>query len=146
MVGILIGFIIAGILSIATIIIAQERTGNIESEPLVVLGGLNLKEGASSEEAEKLLKEQLIPAMKGIEGLNMKVLKRMKMPGEQTKDPNAYDYIMMAEMDGIRVFMQLMQSSEQSPGLSKFGDLMKEHAGHPYINIYQILGKTAVEE
>lgn len=147
LIGILIGFVAAGVLGIATILLAQERmAGNIKDEPLVVLGGLKLKEGANSEEAEKLLKEQLIPSLKSVEGLKIKVLKRMKMPGEQTTDANAYDYIMMAEVDGIRVFMSLMQNSETDPGLSKFGDLMKEYAGHPYINIYQILGKTETKE
>jgi hypothetical protein len=145
--GIMIGFIAAGILGVATLILAQDRmTGETKSEPLIVLGGLKLKQDASPEAAEKLLKEQLLPSMKDIEGLKVKVLKRMKMPGEQTTDAGAYDYIMMAEMEGIQVFMQLMQNSENDAGLSKFGDLMKEYAGRPYINIYQILGKTEVSK
>jgi len=145
LIGIMIGFVIAGIFSIATLLFAQERS-QMKSEPLFILGGLKLKPEASPEAAEKLLKEQLLPSMKGVEGLEMKVLKRMKMPGEQAKDATAYDYIMMAEVDGIQVFMQLMQNSGSDAGISKFGDLMKEHAGHPYINIYQMIGKTGNSE
>jgi len=143
--GALIGFIAAGVLSVGTMLLAQEgRTEGAVSGPLVVLGGLKLKEGADAEGAEKLLKEQLIPAMTGIEGLEMKILKRMKMQDEQqTEDTGAYDYIMMAEIEGLQVFMQLMQGTYQErTGLSKFGDMMKEYAGHPYINLYTIIAKT----
>jgi|GEM_PF-2079694 len=143
--GALIGFIAAGVLSAATMLLAQERRPpGLESGPLVVLGGLRLKEGADPEGAEKLLKEQLIPAMTGIEGLKMKVLKRMKMQAEQqTEDPGAYDYIMMAEIEKLQVFMQLLQGGSQGkPGLSKFGDMMKEYAGHPYISPYTVIAKT----
>lgn len=143
--GALIGFIAAGVLSAATILLAQERRPpGPESGPLVVLGGLRLKEGADAESAEKLLKEQLIPAMTGMEGLKMKVLKRRKMQAEQqTEDPGAYDYIMMAEIEGLQVFMQLRQGAYQErTGLSKFGDMMKEYAGSPYINLYTIIAKT----
>ena len=139
--GTLIGFIVAGILGVGTMLLAQERRmQDLGSGPLVVLAGLRLKEEADIEGAEKLLKEQLIPAMTEMEGLKMKVLKRMKMPGEQTTDSGAYDYIMMAEIEKIQVFMQLMRS--QDTGLSKFGDMMKEYAGHPYINPYTVIAKT----
>ena len=142
--GALIGFIVAGVLSVGTILLAQERRMEADvSGPLVVLGGLRLKEGADAEAAEKLLKEDLIPAMTGIEGLEMKILKRAKMPGDQTEDPGAYDYIMMAEIESLQVFMRLMQKEYQGKeGLSKFGDMMKEYAGHPYINPYTVIAKT----
>ena len=143
--GILIGFIVAGVLSVGTILLAQERRMEaMGSGPLVVLGGLRLKEGTDTEAAEKLLKEQLIPSMTGIEGLKMKILKRIQMPGGQpAEDTGAYDYIMMAEMEKPQVFMQLMQKEYQGKkGLSAFGDMMKEYAGHPYINPYTVIAKT----
>jgi hypothetical protein len=142
--GALIGFIAAAVLSAGTMLLAQERRmQGAVSGPLVILGGLKLKEGADAEGAEKLLKEQLIPAMTGIEGLKMKVLERMKMQADQTEEPGAYDYIMMAEIEKIQVFMQLMQGNYQGrTGLSEFGDMMKEYAGSPYINVYTIIAKT----
>jgi hypothetical protein len=144
--GALIGFVVAAALSAGTILLAQERgMAGAERGPMIVLGGLKLKEGADAEAAEKLLKEQLIPAMTGIEGLKMKILKRVKMPGGQTetKDPGDYDYVMMAEFQKLQVFGQLMQKQYQGEkGLSKFGDMMKEYAGHPYINLYTIIAKT----
>lgn len=143
--GALIGFVVAGILSAGALLLAQEREQ--VSGPMVVLGGLRLKEGVNAEDAEKLLKEQLVPTMKGIEGLDMKVLKRRKMQqGGETEDSGAYDYIMMAEIENLQVFMKLMQKGYQGEtGLSNFGDMMKEYAGHPYINVYTIIAETEEE-
>jgi hypothetical protein len=143
LVGVLIGFVVAGMLSAGTILVAQERRGAAAvTGPLVVLGGLKMKEEANIEEAEKLLKEQLIPEMVKIEGLEMKVLKRLKTPWFQAADDDTgvYDYIMMAEVEKPEVLMQLMQGT--GAGLQSFGDTMKKYAGHPYINIYTILAKT----
>jgi len=107
-IGALIGFFVAAVLGTGTIILAQEKQA--AKGPLVVLAGLKLQEGASVEETEKLFTEQLIPEMAKLEGLEMKVLKRVKMPGESatTEDSGAYDYIMMAEIEKIQAFMQLM--------------------------------------
>jgi hypothetical protein len=145
----LIGLIAAGVLSVGAILLAQERgIAGAQSGPLVVLGGLKLKEGADAEGAEKLLKEQLIPAMTGVEGLKMRILKKMEMQqGGQTADTGVYDYIMMAEVEKPQVLMQLMQKGYQGKtGLSKFGDMMKEYAGSPYINVYTIIARTKEAE
>jgi hypothetical protein len=81
--------------------------------------------------------------MKGIDGLEMEVLKRMKAPDEQASaaDSGAYDYIMMAEIEKLQVFMELMRSRGDSR-LESFGDMMKEHAGSPYINVYNVIAET----
>jgi len=140
--GALIGFIVAGLLSAGTILFAQER--QTPAGPLVVIGGLKLQEGADAEGAEKLFREQLIPAMNNVNGLEMKVLKRM-MPQQrgQTADSGAYDYVMLAEIESLGVFMQLLKS--QDSGISAFGDMMKKYAGKPYINAYAILARTEEE-
>ena len=141
MIGALIGFIAAGLLSLGTILLAQEKKS--EQTPdgeLIVLGGLKIKAGASVEEAEKALKEQLIPAMRNVKGLEMKILKKMKMPGSQQPDSGAYDYVMMAEIESVQVFMQLLMGGD--PALEKFGDVMKTYAGHPHINPYMVIAET----
>ena len=82
--------------------------------------------------------------MNKVNGLEMKVLKRM-MPQQrsQTEDSGAYDYIMLAEIESLGVFMQLLRS--QDSGMSAFGDMMKKYAGKPYINAYSILARTEEE-
>jgi hypothetical protein len=83
--------------------------------------------------------------MKNINGLEMKVLKRFSMQQRnQTEDSGSYDYIMLAEIETLGVFVQLLRS--QDSGLSNFGDLMKKYAGEPYINAYTILAKTEEDE
>ena len=144
--GILIGFAVAGLLSAGTVLLAQERGAPPPAGKLVILGGLKMREEANVEEAEKLFKEQLIPEMQKIDGLEMKILKRMKMPGAQAPTPTScyYDYIMMAEVEGLQVFMQLSQS--RGAGLEAFGSMMKKHAGEPSIDIYSILTETEQKE
>ena len=145
--GIVIGFVVAGLLSVGTVLIAQElKAAAPPAEKLVILGGLKMREGADIEEAEKLFKEQLIPEMKKIDGLEMKILKRRQMPGAQAPTPTScyYDYIMMAEIEDLRVFMQLSQST--GAGLEAFGSMMKKHAGEPSIDIYSILTETEEKE
>jgi hypothetical protein len=144
--GILIGFVVAGLLSVGTVLLAQERGAPPPAGKLVILGGLKMREEANTEEAERLFKEQLIPEMQKIEGLEMKILKRMKMPEAQAPTPTScyYDYIMMAEVEGLQVFMQLSQS--RGAGLEAFGDMMKKHAGEPSIDIYSILTETEEKE
>ncbi len=144
--GILIGFVAAGLLGAGTVLLAQERGAPPPAGKLVILGGLKMREEANIEEAERLFKEQLIPEMQKIEGLEMKILKRMKMPEAQapTATQCNYDYIMMAEVEGLQVFMQLSQS--RGAGLEAFGGKMKKHAGEPSIDIYSILTKTEDKE
>jgi hypothetical protein len=144
--GIVIGFVVVGLLGAGTVLLAQERGAPPPAGKLVVLGGLKMREEADIEEVERLFKEQLIPEMQKIDGLDMKILKRMKMPDARASEatPHAYDYIMMAEVEGLQVFMQLSQS--RGAGLEAFGDMMKKHAGHPSIDIYSILAKTQEKE
>ena len=140
--GALIGFVIAGALGAGTMLIAQEqRAGSAMQGPLVVLAGLKLEEGADAEAAEKLFKETLIPALKDIKGLKVRVLKGMNMrQREETEYPVAYDYIMQAEFESFAGFWQLRQ--KQDAGLSEFGDMMKEYAGSPHFSLYTILAQT----
>jgi len=146
--GVLIGFIVAGILGAGTLLIAQERGAAMDrvKGPLIVLGGLKLEPGADVESAENLFKEKLIPGMTEIDGLQMRILKRMKMPGFQADktDTGAYDYIMMAEIEKLQVLMKLMREGDSTFG--DFGDTMKELAGKPYINAYTIIAKTEKAE
>jgi hypothetical protein len=124
--------------------------GNIEGGPMVIHAGLRPQEGADPKGAEKLLKEDFIPKMKGVKGMKVKVLKNVKMnltgyddPSAQDSDKAAYDYIMMAEIENLGVFMQFMRKSYRGEkGLSAFGDLMKKYAGEPYINSYTIIAET----
>jgi hypothetical protein len=167
------GFIVLTALSMGTILTAQlgdgrplEPRGNAEAEgrpspterrpagmgkgPLIVLGGLKLQKGADPDGAEKLLKEDLIPKMTGVEGMKVRVLKNVKMnltgyddPSAQESDKAAYDYVMMAEIENLGVLMKFMRKSYRGEkGLSAFGDLMKEFAGKPYINSYTVIAET----
>ncbi len=142
--GVLIGFVVAGLLSVGTILVAQERRSGPQG-PLVILAGLRLKEGADIEDVERLFKEQLVPGLDGVDGLKLRILKRMGMErrGEAT-DPNAFDYIMMADITKLQVFMQLRQNPDA--GLEAFGDMMKEHAGSPDFNLYTVIAKTKTDE
>ncbi len=139
--GVLIGFVVAGLLSVGTILVAQERGAGAPQGPMVILAGLRLKEGADIAEVEKLFKEKLVPGLDGMDGLKLRILKRRAM---ERRDPatesTAFDYIMMADIEKLQVFMQLRQNPDA--GLEAFGDMMKEHAGSPDFNIYTVLAKT----
>ena len=138
--GVLIGFVVAGLLGVGTILMAQERQSTPQG-PLVILAGLKLKEGTDIADVEKLFKEQLVPGLDGLDGLKLRILKRMGVERRgETTDPNAFDYIMMAEVEKLQVFMQLRNNPDA--GLSAFGDMMKKHAGSPSFNIYRVLAKT----
>lgn len=123
----------------STIRAQQENRGE-----MVVLGALKLKEGADVQSAEKLFNEILIPAMKDVEGLEMKVLKRLEMPNELPNDQSP-DYIMMAYIKKPEVFMNLMQG-ERDPKLEAFGEQMKQYAGEPDIKAYMVIADTVERE
>ncbi len=138
--GALIGFVVAGLLGVGTMLVAQERP-SLPQGPLVVLAGLKLKEGADIADVERLFKEQLVPGLDGFDGLKLRILKRMGMTGRDgTANPNAYDYIMMADVEKLQVVMQLRNSPDA--GLEAFGDMMKKHAGSPDFNMYTVLAET----
>ncbi len=91
---------------------AQERQSTPQG-PLVILAGLKLKEGADIADVERLFKEQLVPGLDGLDGLKLRILKRMGMERlNEATDPNAYDYIMMADIEKLQVFMQLRNNPE----------------------------------
>ena len=141
--GTLIGFVIAGILGIGTLLVAQEAR-RPAGGPLVVLAGLRLKEGADVGAVESLFKERLVPALDDLKDLKIKVLKRSTQLSADAADPGAYDYIMMAEFEGLQGFLQLRQ--RQDGGLSEFGDMMKKYAGSPHFNLYTVLAQTKEKE
>lgn len=142
--GALIGFVVAGLLGVGTMLMAQERQ-SVPQGPLVILAGLKLKEGADIADVERLFKEQLVPGLDGLDGLKLRILKRMGMERRgETTDPNAYDYIMMADVEKLQVFMQLRNNPDA--GLEAFGDMMKKYAGSPSFNVYRVLAKTKEHE
>lgn len=126
-----------------TLLIAQEKKEGSETSGIVVLGGLKLKSGADQEGAEKLFKENLIPIMQEVDGLEMKILKHIQMPNEKPEDV-LYDYIMMAEIKDQQVLMKMMQNRDDK--LSKFGEMMKQYAGGPDLKMYNIIAKTEKAE
>ena len=126
-----------------TLILAQEKKEGSETSGIVVLGGLKLKSGTNQEGAEKLFKENLIPLMQEVDGLEMKILKHIQMPNEKPEDI-LYDYIMMAEIKDQQVLMKMMQNRDDK--LSKFGEMMKQYAGGPDLKMYTIIAKTEKAE
>ena len=139
--GILVGIIIAGILGMGISLIANEQKEETPKYTTLVLGKLKLKPTGNAEIAEKLLQEKLLPAAKDIQGLKMTTLKWMSVPGQEAnKKPYQPDYIMMSEMESVDVFLKLISS--HSEALEEYGKQMKEQAGSPEFELYQILGTS----
>ena len=127
---------------VGTLIFAQEqKTEQSPSSTVILMGGLKLKEGVDQVEAEKLFNEYLIPAMKDVKGVNMKVLKKMPMPNEKT-DTGSVDYIMMAEVADPLTLMQIMNSQNMDPRLKTFGDMMKQYADGPALKVFTVIANT----
>ncbi len=140
----LIFSLIIALAGFVTLILAQEKkTEESEISGIVVLGGLKLKSGADQEGAEKLFKENLIPLMQEVDGLEMKVLKHIQMPNEKPEDV-LYDYIMLAEIKDQQTLMRMMQNRDDK--LSKFGEMMKQYAGGPDLKMYTVVAKTQKTE
>lgn len=140
----LIFSLIIALTGYVTLILAQEKkTEGSEISRIVVLGGLKLKSGADQEGAEKLFKENLIPLMQEIDGLDMKVLKHIQMPNEKPEDV-LYDYVMLAEIKDQQTLMQMMQNRDDR--LSKFGEMMKQYAGGPDLKMYTVITETKKAE
>ena len=139
--GILVGIVIAGIVGIGVSLVANEQKAETPKYTTLVLGKLNLNPTGDAETAEKLLAEKLLQAAKDLQGLKMTTLKWMSVPGQEaTKKPYQPDYIMMAEMDDINVFLQLVAA--HSAALEEYGKQMKVQAGAPEFELYQILGTS----
>jgi hypothetical protein len=131
---------------LGTVIFAQEQKSEVQQPTsVIIMGELKLKDGADPASAEKLFYEQLIPAMKDMKGIRMRVIKKMPLPNEK-EDPNAYDYIMMAEVDDPMILMQLMQSQNMDPKLSEFGKMMKLYAGEPHLKAFTVIADTVSKD
>ena len=137
--------LVLGMAALGSVIYAQEQKAEIQKmSSVVILGGLKLKEGADQASAEKLFHEKLIPAMGSIEGIRMRVVKKMPLPNEKP-DSDSYDYIMMAEVDNPMTLMQLMNSGSMDPRLNEFGKMMKEYAGEPHLKAFTVIADSKPE-
>ena len=75
------GLILICILGIGISLIAKAQQEESPKYTILVFGKLHLTPTGDAEIAEKLLKEKLLLAAKGIEGLKITALKRMQLPG-----------------------------------------------------------------
>lgn len=138
--------VLVSLIVLATSIYAQEQKSEIKKmTSVIILGGLKLKEGADPAKAELLFHEQLMPAMKSIKGVRMRVVKKMPLPNEKAQ-ANSYDYLMMAEVDDPMTLMQLMQSQNLDPKLRDFGKMMKEFAGEPSFEAFTVIEDTDFDQ
>jgi hypothetical protein len=139
--GILVGIVITGIVSMAVSLVANEKEEKKIEHKTLVWGELRLKPTGDAEIAEKLLKEKLLPAAKDVQGLKITALKWVSIPGQEAqKKPYQPDYVMMAEMESVDVFFQLITS--HSDAMDEYGTQMKIQAGKPEFELYQVLGTS----
>lgn len=139
-------FVLISLIVLANSIFAQEQKPEIQSmSSVVIFGGLKLKEGADPTKAELLFHDQLLPAIRNIKGVRMRVIKKMPLPNEK-EDANSYDYLMMAEVDDPMTLMQLMQSQNIDPKLRDFGKMMKEFAEEPSFKAFTVIGDTNITQ
>ena len=132
-----VGLILICMLGIGISLTAQEES---ESKyTLLVFGKLYLTPTGDAEVAEKLLKEKLLAAAKGIEGLKITALKRMQFAGGPA-NTNQPDFVMMAELTDVEVFTKLMTATPAA--LKEYGEGMKVQAGAPQFELYQIVGTS----
>ncbi len=135
--NICVGFILICMLGVGISLIAQEES---ESKyTLLVFGKLYLTPTGDAEVAEKLLKEKLLSAAKGIEGLKITALKRMQLAGGPA-NTNQPDFVMMAELTDVEAFTKLMTTTPAA--LKEYGEGMKVQAGAPQFELYQIVGTS----
>ena len=135
--NICVGFILICMLGVGISLIAQEES---ESKyTLLVFGKLYLTPTGDAEVAEKLLKEKLLSAAKGIEGLKITALKRMQLAGGPA-NTNQPDFVMMAELADVEAFTKLMTTTPAA--LKEYGEGMKVQAGAPQFELYQIVGTS----
>ena len=130
-------------LGVGISLIAKAQQEEAPKYTLLVFAKLHLTPTGDAEVAEKLLKEKLLSAAKGIEGLKITALKRMQLPGPSAPaNTNQPDFVMMAELTDEMVFAKLLASP--TTALKEYGDGMKAQAGAPQFEVYQILG-TSIE-
>ena len=140
-----VGLILICMLGIGISLIAKAQQGEAPKYTILVFAKLHLTPTGDAEIAEKLLKEKLLLAAKGIEGLKITALKRMQLPGPGQSAPantSQPDFVMMAELTDETVFAKLITATPAA--LREYGEGMKAQAGAPQFELYQILG-TSIE-
>lgn len=136
-----VGLILICMLGIGISLIAKAQQEEAPEYTILVFGKLHLTPTGDAAVAEKLLKEKLLPAAKGIAGLKITALKRMQLPGPGAPaNTNQPDFVMMAELTDETVFAKLITATPA--GLKEYGEGMKAQAGAPQFELYQILGKS----
>lgn len=141
--NICVGLILVCTLGIGISLIAKAQQEESPKYTLLVFAKLHLNPTGDAEVAEKLLKEKLLSAAKGIEGLKITALKRMQLPGPgPSANTNQPDFVMMAELTDETVFAKLLTATPAA--LKEYGEGMKAQAGAPQFEVYQILG-TSIE-
>ena len=135
------GLILICILGIGISLMAKAQQEGSPKYTILVFGKLHLTPTGDAEVAEKLLKEKLLSAAKGIEGLKITALKRMQLPGQGGPvNTNQPDFVMMAELTDVEVFTKLLTTTPAA--LKEYGEGMKVQAGAPQFELYQILGTS----
>ena len=136
-----VGIVLIGLLGVGGSLIAKAQQEPAPKYTMLVFGKLHLTPTGDAAVAEKLLKEKLLAAAKGIEGLKITALKRMQLPGQRGQaNTSQPDFVMMAEMTDVSVFTKLITST---PGaLKEYGEQMKVQAGAPEFELYQIVGTS----
>ena len=93
------GLILICVLGIGISLIAKAQQEDAPQYTLLVFAKLHLTPTGDAKVAEKLLKEKLLSAAKGIEGLKITALKRMQLPGPgPSANTDQPDFVMMAEL------------------------------------------------
>ena len=134
-----VGLILICMLGIGISLIAKAQQEESPKYTILVFGKLHLTPTGDAAVAEKLLKEKLLPAAKGIAGLKITALKRMQLPAPGTPaNTNQPDFVMMAELTDETVFAKLLTATPAA--LKEYGEGMKAQAGAPQFELYQILG------
>ena len=136
-----VGIVCIGLLGLGVSLIAKAQQEPTSKYTILVFGKLHLTPTGDAAVAEKLLKEKLLSAASGIDGLKITALKRMQLPGQKGQtNTDQPDFVMMAEMTDVNVFTKLLTAT---PGaLKEYGEGMKVQAGAPQFELYQILGTS----
>ena len=136
-----VGLIFICILGVGISLIAKAQQAETPKYTILVFGKLHLTPTGDVEIAEKLLKEKLLPAAKGIKGLKITALQRMQLPGQgASANTDQPDFVMMAELTDAAIFTKLITATPAT--LKEYGEGMKAQAGAPQFELYQILGTS----
>lgn len=136
-----VGLILICILGIGISLIAKAQQEETPKYTILVFGKLYLTPTGDGAIAEKLLREKLLSAAKGIKGLKITALQRMQLPGPgASANTDQPDFVMMAELTDPAVFTKLITATPAA--LKEYGEGMKAQAGAPQFEFYQILGTS----